>query len=106
MAEDALCDRLKPVLYTEKSFILQEGDLVDEITVQALSELEAFALMADDLKFVFSQFPRLHSKQFRHTFRKKLEQSLLEEESKLQNVSAKEGVLEYFNHNHVNHQEQ
>ncbi|KAJ0111501.1 hypothetical protein Patl1_00597 [Pistacia atlantica] len=28
---DAMCDRLKPVLYTEKSFILREGDPVDEI---------------------------------------------------------------------------
>ncbi|KAJ0111497.1 hypothetical protein Patl1_00593 [Pistacia atlantica] len=102
---DAMCDRLKPVLYTEKSFILREGDPVDEMifvmrgnlvstttnggrtgffnavylkatdfcgealltwaldpqsssnlptstwTVQALSEVEAFALMAEDLKF-------------------------------------------------------
>lgn len=26
---DALCDRLKPVLYTEDSFIVREGDPVD-----------------------------------------------------------------------------
>ncbi|KAG9128748.1 hypothetical protein Leryth_021728 [Lithospermum erythrorhizon] len=165
---DALCDRLKPVLYTEKSYIVREGDPVDEMlfimrgklltattnggrtgffnsvilkagdfcgeelltwaldphtssnlpvstrTVEALSEVEAFALMADDLKFVASQFRRLHSKQLRHTFRfysqqwrtwaacfiqaawrrycrKKLEESLREKESKLQNVLAKEG---------------
>ncbi|KAL0340984.1 UNVERIFIED_CONTAM: Cyclic nucleotide-gated ion channel 1 [Sesamum radiatum] len=120
---DAMSDRLKPVLYTDDSYIVREGDPVDEMlfimrgklltvttnggrtgffnsdylkagdfcgeelltwaldphsssnlpistrTVQALSEVEAFALMADDLKFVASQFRRLHSKQLRHTFR-------------------------------------
>lgn len=120
---DAMCDRLKPVLYTENSFVVREGDPVDEMlfvmrgklmstttnggrtgffnavylkagdfcgealltwaldpqsssnlpistrTVQALDEVEAFALMADDLKFVASQFRRLHSKQIQHTFR-------------------------------------
>lgn len=81
-------------------------------TVQALSEVEAFALVADDLKFVASQFRRLHSKQLRHTFRfysqqwrtwaacfiqaawrrhcrKKLEESLREEESRLQDALAR-----------------
>ncbi|KAE7999369.1 hypothetical protein FH972_003808 [Carpinus fangiana] len=113
---DALCDRLKPVLYTEKSFIVREGDPVDEMlfimrgnlatmttnggrtgflntadlkagdfcgeelltwaldphsstnylpmstrTVNALVEVEAYALMADDLKFVATQFRFLHS---------------------------------------------
>lgn len=38
-------------------------------TVKALSEVEAFALLAEDLKFVASQFRRLHSKQLRHKFR-------------------------------------
>ncbi|XP_058182515.1 cyclic nucleotide-gated ion channel 1-like [Rhododendron vialii] len=165
---DALCDRLKPVLYTEDSYIVREGDPVDEMlfvmrgklftvttnggrtgffnsdylkagdfcgeelltwaldphsstnlpistrTVQALSEVEAFALMADDLKFVASQFRRLHSKQLRHTFRfysqqwrtwaacfiqaawrrycrKKMEVSLREEENRLQDALAKGG---------------
>ncbi|XP_073064258.1 cyclic nucleotide-gated ion channel 1-like [Primulina eburnea] len=165
---DALCDRLKPVLYTEDSYIVREGDPVDEMmfimrgklltvttnggrtgffnsdylkagdfcgeelltwaldpnsssnlpistrTVQALSEVEAFALKADDLKFVASQFRRLHSKQLRHTFRfysqqwrtwaacfvqaawrrysrKKLEESLREEENRLQDALAKGG---------------
>ncbi|XP_052203984.1 cyclic nucleotide-gated ion channel 1 [Diospyros lotus] len=165
---DALCDRLKPVLYTEESFIVREGDPVDEMlfimrgklftvttnggrtgffnseylkagdfcgeelltwaldphsssnlpistrTVEALSEVEAFALMADDLKFVASQFRRLNSKQLRHTFRfysqqwrtwaacfiqaawrrycrKKLEESLREEENRLQDALAKGG---------------
>ncbi|KAE9444567.1 hypothetical protein C3L33_23535, partial [Rhododendron williamsianum] len=83
-------------------------------TVQALSEVEAFALMADDLKFVASQFRRLHSKQLRHTFRfysqqwrtwaacfiqaawrrycrKKMEVSLREEENRLQDALAKGG---------------
>ncbi|GMI81863.1 cyclic nucleotide-gated channel 15 [Hibiscus trionum] len=38
-------------------------------TVKAISEAEAFALRAEDLKFVASQFRRLHSKQLRHKFR-------------------------------------
>lgn len=120
---DAMCDRLKPALYTEHSYIVKEGDPVDEMhfimrgklesvttnggrtgffnsdflkagdfcgeelltwaldphsssnlpistrTVRALQEVEGFALMANDLKFVASQFRRLHSKQLRHTFR-------------------------------------
>ncbi|WOL02124.1 cyclic nucleotide-gated ion channel 1 [Canna indica] len=120
---DAMSDRLKPVLYTESSCIVREGDPVNEMlfimrgklesmttnggrtgffnsniikagdfcgeelltwaldpnivsilpistrTVKTLSEVEAFALMADDLKFVASQFRRLHSKQLQHTFR-------------------------------------
>ena len=120
---DALCDRLKPALYTENSSIVREGDPVDEMlfimrgtlatmttnggrtgffnsvdlkagdfcgeelltwaldpnaapslpistrTVVSKTEVEAFALMADDLKFVASQFRRLHSKQLQHTFR-------------------------------------
>ncbi|MED6144313.1 Cyclic nucleotide-gated ion channel 1 [Stylosanthes scabra] len=165
---DAMCDRLKPVLYTEESCIVREGDPVDEMlfimrgklltvttnggrtgffnseylkagdfcgeelltwaldpnpssnlptstrTVQTLSEVEAFALKADDLKFVASQFRRLHSKQLRHTFRfysqqwrtwaacfiqaawrryskRKLEESLREEENRLQDALAKAG---------------
>ena len=120
---DAMCDRLKPVLYTEKSYIVCKGDLVDEMlfimrgnlvatttncerssffnssklkagdfcgeelltwaldpnplnlpistrTVVTISEVEAFALRADDLKFVASQFRCLiNSKQLKHTFR-------------------------------------
>ncbi|CAI0449898.1 unnamed protein product [Linum tenue] len=120
---DALCDRLKPALYTEESYIVREGDPVDEMlfimrgklltmttnggrtgffnseylkagdfcgeelltwaldphtssnlpistrTVRTITEVEAFALTAEDLKFVASQFRRLHSKQLRHTFR-------------------------------------
>eukprot|EP00268_Persea_americana_P044979 TRINITY_DN45631_c1_g1_i1.p1 TRINITY_DN45631_c1_g1~~TRINITY_DN45631_c1_g1_i1.p1 ORF type:complete len:225 (-),score=49.59 TRINITY_DN45631_c1_g1_i1:176-760(-) len=83
-------------------------------TVRAFSEVEAFALKADDLKFVASQFRRLHSKQLRHTFRfysqqwrtwaacfiqaawrryskKKLEESLHGEEGRLQAALAKGG---------------
>ncbi|KAF5743465.1 Cyclic nucleotide gated channel 1 isoform 1 [Tripterygium wilfordii] len=165
---DAMCDRLKPVLYTEESYIVREGDPVDEMlfimrgklltittnggrtgffnseyltggdfcgeelltwaldphsssnlpistrTVRALTEVEAFALKAEDLKFVASQFRRLHSKQLRHTFRfysqqwrtwaacfiqaawrsygkRKLEESLQQEENRLQDALAKAG---------------
>lgn len=120
---DAICERLKPSLYTERTYIAREGDPVDEMlfiirgrlesvttdggrtgfynrsllkegdfcgeelltwaldpksganlpsstrTVKALTEVEAFALIADELKFVASQFRRLHSRQVQHTFR-------------------------------------
>jgi cyclic nucleotide gated channel, plant len=120
---DAMCDRLKPMLYTEGSCIIREGDPVNEMlfvmrgslesvttnggqtgflnsdvleggdfcgeelltcaldpntasilpcstrTAKTLSEVEAFALRADDLKFVAAQFRRLHSKQLQHTFK-------------------------------------
>lgn len=120
---DAVCDKLRPVLYTENSYAIREGDPVEEMlfvmrgklmsattnggrtgffnavylkasdfcgedlltwaldpqssshfpisprTVQALTEVEAFALAAEDLKLVASQFRRLHSKQLQHTFR-------------------------------------
>ncbi|KAK1414020.1 hypothetical protein QVD17_29757 [Tagetes erecta] len=120
---DAICERLKPCLYTEHSYIVREGDPVDEMlliirgrlesvttdggrsgfynrgllkegdfcgeelltwaldpksasnlpsstrTVKALKEVEAFALAADELKFVAGQFRRLHSRQVQHTFR-------------------------------------
>ncbi|KAF4382172.1 protein CNGC15b isoform X1 [Cannabis sativa] len=38
-------------------------------TVKAIAQVEAFALISDDLKFVAAQFRRLHSKQIRQTFR-------------------------------------
>ncbi|XP_048139279.1 protein CNGC15b-like [Rhodamnia argentea] len=38
-------------------------------TVKAVKEVEAFSLAAEDLKFVGSQFRRLHSKELRHKFR-------------------------------------
>lgn len=40
-------------------------------TVKTLTEVEAFALRAEDLKFVSSQFKRLHSKRLQHAFRYK-----------------------------------
>ncbi|KAL1345468.1 hypothetical protein HN51_019200 [Arachis hypogaea] len=120
---DAICERLKPALCTEGTYLVREGDPVNEMlfiirghldsyttnggragffnscrigpgdfcgeelltwaldprpsvilpsstrTVKAFSEVEAFALIAEDLKFVASQFRRLHSKQLRHKFR-------------------------------------
>lgn len=120
---DAICERLKPSLYTDSTYIVREGDPVDEMlfiirgrlesvttdggrsgffnksllkegdfcgeelltwaldprtssnlpsstrTVKALTEVEAFALRAEELKFVASQFRRLHSRQVQHTFR-------------------------------------
>ncbi|KAF2301528.1 hypothetical protein GH714_025516 [Hevea brasiliensis] len=120
---DAICERLKPSLYTDETHIVREGDPVDEMlfiirgrlesvttdggrsgffnrgflkegdfcgeelltwaldpkagnslpsstrTVMALTEVEAFALEAEELKFVASQFRRLHSRQVQHTFR-------------------------------------
>ncbi|KAK7848018.1 probable cyclic nucleotide-gated ion channel 6 [Quercus suber] len=120
---DAICERLKPCLFTESTYIVREGDPVDQMlfiirgrlesvttdggrsgffnrsflkegdfcgeelltwaldpksganlpsstrTVKALTEVEAFALIAEELKFVASQFRRLHSRQVQHTFR-------------------------------------
>ncbi|XP_021766479.1 protein CNGC15b-like [Chenopodium quinoa] len=120
---DAICERLKPALCTEGTFLVREGDPVNEMlfiirghldsyttnggrtgffnsckigpgdfcgeelltwaldprpsvilpsstrTVKAISEVEAFALKAEDLKFVAAQFRKLHSKQLRHKFR-------------------------------------
>ncbi|KAF9669067.1 hypothetical protein SADUNF_Sadunf14G0069200 [Salix dunnii] len=120
---DAVCDRLKATLYPKDSYIVREGDPVDEMlfimrgnlvsvttnggrtgffnavslkagdfcgemlltwaldpqsssnlpistrTVQALSEVEAFSLEADDLKSVASQFRQLNHKDIQHTFR-------------------------------------
>ncbi|KAJ8540069.1 hypothetical protein K7X08_026458 [Anisodus acutangulus] len=130
---DVLCDRLKPALFTEKSFIIREGiqtgffnsahlnagDFCGDVlftwalyphpssstlpistrTVQAVTDIETFALTADDLKFVAVQFRRLHSKQLwlhtrsmgRHC-RNKLEKSLREEEDRLQVALAKEST--------------
>nr|GMC66960.1 cyclic nucleotide-gated ion channel 1 [Ipomoea batatas] len=94
---DAMCDRLKPVLYTEHSYIVREGDPVDEMLFIMRGKLfsvttnggrtgffnsDYLKAVADDLKFVASQFRRLHSK-------KKLEESLREEENRLQDALAK-----------------
>lgn len=164
---DAMCDRLKPVLYTEQSFLFREGDPVDEMlfvmrgriltmttnggtpgffnsdylkagdfcgeellswalhpksssnlplstrTVQAVSAVEAFALMAEDLKFVASKFRLLHSSQVQRVFRfhslqwrtwaacfiqaawrrccrRRIEKSLYENEERLQNALERE----------------
>lgn len=120
---DAICERLKPVLFTDGTRLVREGDPVNEMlfiirghldsyttdggrtgffnssrlgpgdfcgeelltwaldprpsiilpsstrTVNAITEVEAFALVSEDVKFVASQFRKLHSKQMRHTFR-------------------------------------
>ncbi|GFY97446.1 cyclic nucleotide-gated channel 13 [Actinidia rufa] len=150
---DAMCDRLKPVLYTQTSFIVREGDPVDEMlfvmrgnlltmttnggrtgffnsvfltagdfcgeelltwaldpnsssslptstrTAKAITDVEAFALGAEDLKFVASQF---YSQQWRtwgacfiqvawrRYCRRKIEKSLREEEDRLQDALANE----------------
>lgn len=120
---DAICERLVSSLSIQGTYIVQEGDPVNEMlfiirgklessttnggrsgffnsitlgpcdfcgeelltwalmpssslnlpsstqTVRALTEVEAFALGAEDLKFVASQFKRLHSKKLQHAFR-------------------------------------
>lgn len=120
---DAICERLVSSLSTQGTYIVQEGDPVNEMlfiirgqlessttnggrsgffnsitlrpgdfcgeelltwalmpnsslnlpsstrTVTALCEVEAFALRAEDLKFVANQFKRLHSKKLQHAFR-------------------------------------
>ncbi|XP_042499304.1 cyclic nucleotide-gated ion channel 18-like [Macadamia integrifolia] len=120
---DAICERLVSSLSTQDTYIVREGDPVNEMlfiirgqlessttnggrtgffnsitlgpgdfcgeelltwalirnpslnlpsstrTVRALNEVEAFALRAEDLKFVANQFKRLHSKKLQHAFR-------------------------------------
>ncbi|XP_055827137.1 putative cyclic nucleotide-gated ion channel 8 [Solanum dulcamara] len=120
---DAICERLKPSLCTESTYIVREGDPVGEMmfiirgrlesvttdggrsgffnrgilkendfcgeelltwaldpksgsnlppstrTVKALTEVEAFALEAEEVKYITSQFRRLQSRQVQHTFR-------------------------------------
>ncbi|KAF8378308.1 hypothetical protein HHK36_029647 [Tetracentron sinense] len=120
---DAICERLVSSLSTQDTYIVREGDPVNEMlfiirgqlessttnggrsgffnsitlrpgdfcgeelltwalmpnsslnlpsstrTVRALCEVEAFALRAEELKFVASQFKRLHSKKLQHAFR-------------------------------------
>ncbi|XP_022146740.1 probable cyclic nucleotide-gated ion channel 16 isoform X2 [Momordica charantia] len=120
---DAICERLVSSLNTKDTYIVREGDPVNEMhfiirgqlessttnggrsgffnsitlrpgdfcgeelltwalvpspslsfpsstrTVKSLTEVEAFALQAEDLKFVASQFKRLHSKKLQHAFR-------------------------------------
>nr|XP_027190466.1 protein CNGC15c-like [Cicer arietinum] len=88
MMIDAICERLKPALCTEGTcprLRIGPGDFCGEElltwvlvprpsvilpsstrTLKAISEVEAFALIAEDLKFVASQFRRLHSGQLRH----------------------------------------
>jgi cyclic nucleotide gated channel, plant len=120
---DAICERLVSSLSTKDTYIVREGDPVNEMlfiirgqldssttnggrsgffnsinlrpgdfcgeelltwallpnpslnfpsstrTVRALTEVEAFALRAEDLKYVANQFKRLHSKKLQHAFR-------------------------------------
>ncbi|OAY45473.1 hypothetical protein MANES_07G063500v8 [Manihot esculenta] len=120
---DAICERLVSSLNTKDTYIVREGDPVNEMlfiirgqlessttnggrsgffnliilragdfcgeelltwalmptsclnlpsstrTVKALTEVEAFALRAEDLTFVAKQFKHLHSKKLQHAFR-------------------------------------
>ncbi|GMY24893.1 probable cyclic nucleotide-gated ion channel 16 [Fagus crenata] len=120
---DAICERLVSSLNTKDTYIIREGDPVNEMlfiirgllessttnggrsgffnsitlrpgdfcgeelltwalmptsslnlpsstrTVKSLTEVEAFALRAEDLKFFATQFKRLHSKKLQHAFR-------------------------------------
>ncbi|XP_051129344.1 probable cyclic nucleotide-gated ion channel 16 [Andrographis paniculata] len=120
---DAICGRLVSSLHTKCTYIVREGDPVNEMlfiirgqlessttdggrsgffnsitlkpgdfcgeelltwalmigpnlnrpastrTVKCITEVEGFALRADDLKFFANQFKRLHSKKLQHVFR-------------------------------------
>ncbi|GFP99715.1 putative cyclic nucleotide-gated ion channel 18 [Phtheirospermum japonicum] len=120
---DAICERLESSLSTEGTYIVREGDPMNEMlfiirgqlessttnggrsgffnsitlrlgdfcgeelltwalvpnpslnlpsstrSVRTLTEVEAFSLHAEDLKFVALQFKRLHSKRLQHAFR-------------------------------------
>lgn len=115
---DDICERLKPCLFTSNTYIIEEGDPVDQMlfivrgcleittaygwssgfleegdycceelltwaldpksganipssgrTLRALKDVEAFALPADEIKFVVSQFRRQRPRQVQHAFR-------------------------------------
>ncbi|GLU20692.1 hypothetical protein SLE2022_368780 [Rubroshorea leprosula] len=120
---DAICEHLVSSLNTKETYVVREGDPVNEMlfiirgklqssttnggrsgfynsinlgpgdfcgeelltwalmpdsslnlptstrTVKSITEVEAFALRAEDLKFVAKQFKRLHSKKLQHAFR-------------------------------------
>ncbi|KAF5470717.1 hypothetical protein F2P56_011214 [Juglans regia] len=120
---DAICERLKPALCTQGTFLVREGDPVNEMvfilrghldpfttgggragffnscrigpgdfcgeelvtwaldassspvlpsstrTIKAITEVEAFAIEAEDLKFVAAQYRKLRSKELKHKFR-------------------------------------
>ncbi|KAG8382314.1 hypothetical protein BUALT_Bualt05G0064400 [Buddleja alternifolia] len=120
---EAICERLLSSLHTKDTYIVREGDPVNEMlfvirgqlessttdggrtgffnsitlkpgdfcgeelltwalmptsnlnlpastrTVKTITEVEAFALRAEDLKFFANQFKRLHSKKLQHAFR-------------------------------------
>ncbi|RVW97282.1 Protein CNGC15c [Vitis vinifera] len=79
---DAICERLKPALSTEGTFLVREGDPVNEMLFVIRGNLDSYTtnggrtgffnscrIGPEDLKFVASQFRRLHSKQLRQKFR-------------------------------------
>ncbi|KAL4564922.1 hypothetical protein LXL04_028998 [Taraxacum kok-saghyz] len=116
---DDICQRLKPRLYTKNSYIIKEGDPVNEMlfiihghletettdrffnngflkegdlcgdelliwaldpesganlppsirTLKALRDVEAFALPAEQLKFIVLHFKGIHNRQVRHAYR-------------------------------------
>ncbi|TXG71133.1 hypothetical protein EZV62_006068 [Acer yangbiense] len=82
---NVLCERLKPVLYLGETYIVREDDpltswVIDpesssaELpkstrTIKTHTGVEAFALMADDLKVVFNQCKPRIPKHLLHSFR-------------------------------------
>ncbi|KAJ9139775.1 hypothetical protein P3X46_030479 [Hevea brasiliensis] len=131
---DAMCDRLKPMLYTEESYVVREGDPLitmttnggrtgffnsecltagdfcgEELltwaldphcssnlpistrTVQTITEVEAFALWADGLKFI-PQWRTWAACFIQAAWgrygKKKLEESLQQEEKRFQDALA------------------
>nr|VDD62215.1 unnamed protein product [Brassica oleracea] len=84
---EALCDRVKPVFYSENSYIVRKGDICGDLlfwvldphpssrvpssvrTVITVTDVEGFILLPDDVKFVASHLNRLHSVKLKHMFR-------------------------------------
>ncbi|EOA29271.1 hypothetical protein CARUB_v10025546mg, partial [Capsella rubella] len=94
-----LCDRVKSVFYSANSYIVKEGDPVDEMlivtkgvlksttgsrviddnyncsslgadrTVMTHTDVEGFILLPDDVKFVASHISRFQSMKFKHMLR-------------------------------------
>ncbi|KAG2271128.1 hypothetical protein HID58_067450 [Brassica napus] len=68
-AEDHGDGELKKVVKVKSRVIEEEEETKAYTTIKALAEVEAFALEVEELKFVASQFRRLHSRQVEQTFR-------------------------------------
>ncbi|KAL0309327.1 UNVERIFIED_CONTAM: Cyclic nucleotide-gated ion channel 1 [Sesamum radiatum] len=81
---DAMCSCLKPILYTDKSFIYREGDPVDEMLFIMKGNILTTTTNGGGTSFFNSATWRRH-------YKRKIEKLLQEAEDTLQNPLCKEG---------------